>query len=72
MGSAGPGQPALSWADGELERDLVKKPAALGWFGNCAKHIGDLTRFSKIVFCSFKESALKLQGFRYSNNLSFN
>ena len=29
---------------------LGKKPAALGWFGNCAKHNDDLARFSQIVF----------------------
>ena len=51
-----------AWAVGsQLSRRRVgerlgKKPAALGWFGNCAKHIDDLTIFSKIVF---KESALK-------------
>jgi hypothetical protein len=28
---------------------LGKKPAALGWFGNCAKHNDDLTRFSQII-----------------------
>ena len=36
---------------------LGKKPAALGWFGNCAKHNDDLTRFFEIIFSSFKELA---------------